>query len=122
MIAQTTRRGQGGTTQRSVDFRRRSPAFGFAQGRLSRKGSEKWGVPTLSERCRLAEVQASFDYCAGALAKVDDSKLGEEVPLFKRTRANVMMLLVADLAGHYSLAAVYLRLNGIVPPTAQPKK
>jgi uncharacterized damage-inducible protein DinB len=70
----------------------------------------------------LAEVQSSFDYCASALSKVDDSKLAEELPLFKRTRANVMMFLVADLADHYSLAAVYLRLNGIVPPTAQTKK
>jgi uncharacterized damage-inducible protein DinB len=70
----------------------------------------------------LAEVQSSFDYCASALAKVDDSKLADELPLFKRTRANVMMFLVADLADHYGLAATYLRLNGIVPPTAQPKK
>lgn len=70
----------------------------------------------------LAEVRASFDYCASALAKVDDSKLGEELPLFKHTRANVMMFLIADLGDHYSLAATYLRMNGLVPPTAQPKK
>jgi uncharacterized damage-inducible protein DinB len=70
----------------------------------------------------LAEVQGSFDYCAGALAKVDDSKLAEELLLFKRTRANVMMFLIADLADHYGLAAAYLRMNGIVPPTAKPKK
>src|SRR5579862_4741209 len=67
----------------------------------------------------VAEVKASFDYCNTVLAKVDDSALSEPVPLFEnRTRANVMMILVADLADHYSLAAAYLRLNGLVPPTA----
>ena len=70
----------------------------------------------------LADVKASFDYCSSALAKVDDAKLGEELPEFGHTRAYVMMLLVAGLADHYSLAATYLRLNSILPPTAQPKK
>lgn len=70
----------------------------------------------------LADVQASFDYCNGALAKVDDSKLGDPLPLFDRTRVNVMMFLIADLADHYAIAAAYLRLNGLVPPTVHPKK
>ena len=70
----------------------------------------------------MADVKASFDYCSEALARVDDSKLDEQVPLFKRTRASLMMSLVADLAGHYTTAAIYLRLNGLLPPTAQPKK
>jgi DinB superfamily len=69
-----------------------------------------------------ADVKASFEYCSSALAKVDDSKLGEELPVFNHTRAYVMMFLVADLADHYSLAATYLRLNGLLPPTAQPRK
>jgi hypothetical protein len=33
-----------------------------------------------------------------------------------------MMFLTADLADHYSTAGMYLRLNGLLPPTAQPKK
>jgi hypothetical protein len=70
----------------------------------------------------LAEVKASLDYCRDALAKVDDSKLGEELPAFGHSRAYVMMFLVADLADHYGLAATYLRLNGLLPPTAQTKK
>lgn len=73
----------------------------------------------------VSDMKASFDYCGGALAKADDSKLGEEVPWFggrKMTRAFVMVALAADLADHYSMAAAYLRLNGMLPPTAQPKK
>lgn len=70
----------------------------------------------------VAEVKASFDYCNGALAKVDDSKLGEDIPRLHRTRAAAMMALAADLADHYGAAAMYLRLNGLLPPTAKPKK
>lgn len=69
----------------------------------------------------VAGVKASFDYCAGLLAKVDDSRLDEQVPLFKRTRANLMMFLAADHGDHYATAAIYLRLNGLLPPTAQPR-
>jgi hypothetical protein len=48
--------------------------------------------------------------------------LGEEIPLFGRTRANLMMFLTAEFADHHIMAAMYLRLNGLLPPTAQPKK
>lgn len=70
----------------------------------------------------VADVKASFDYCTSALAKVDDSRLGEEVPPFHRSRANTMMSLAADLADHYSTAAAYLRLSGLLPPTAKRKE
>jgi len=38
------------------------------------------------------------------------------------SRANALLTIVIDWADHYSTAASYLRLNGILPPTAQPKK
>jgi hypothetical protein len=57
---------------------------------------------------------------------VNDSQLGDEVTMFGRpsgqSRAAMMIILAADWADHYSTAASYLRLNGILPPTAQPKK
>jgi hypothetical protein len=70
-------------------------------------------------------LKASFDFCATALSKVDDSKLGDEVELFggrKGPRAFALIALTNDWADHYSSAAMYLRLNGLLPPTAQPKK
>jgi uncharacterized damage-inducible protein DinB len=73
----------------------------------------------------VAALQASFDFCTTALAKVDDSKLGDEVELFggrKGSRAFALIALTNDWADHYSSAAMYLRLNGLLPPTAQPKK
>jgi hypothetical protein len=73
----------------------------------------------------VAALKASFDFCTTALGKVDDSKLGDEVELFggrKGSRAFALIALTNDWADHYSSAAMYLRLNGLLPPTAQPKK
>ena len=70
-------------------------------------------------------LKASFEFCTTALSKVDDSKLGDEVELFggrKGPRAFALIALTNDWADHYSSTAMYLRLNGLVPPTAQPKK
>jgi len=70
-------------------------------------------------------LKGSFDFCQTALSKVEDSKLGDEVELFggrKGSRASALIILTNSWADHYSSAAMYLRLNGILPPTAQPKK
>ncbi|MGO9086501.1 MAG: DinB family protein [Candidatus Sulfotelmatobacter sp.] len=73
----------------------------------------------------VAALKASFDFCATALSKMDDSKLADEVEMAggrKGTRAFALIFLTNDWADHYSSAAMYLRLNGMLPPTAQPKK
>jgi hypothetical protein len=69
----------------------------------------------------VSALQASVDFCTQALAKVDDSNLGEQLPLFggrMASRAQAMVNLAADLSDHYSLAATELRMNGITPPSA----
>lgn len=73
----------------------------------------------------VAALKASIDYCTQALAKMDDSNLGEQVPFFggrKVSRATAMIVLTDAFADHYGMAAIYLRLSGVVPPSAQPKK
>lgn len=74
----------------------------------------------------VAAIKKSFDYCSESLAKVQDSTLGEEISMFGRkvgqSRAAAMITIATDWTDHYSTAASYLRLNGILPPTAQPKK
>ena len=70
----------------------------------------------------VAALKSSFDFCTSALAHVDDSKLADSVPFFegrKMTRGGLMMILAEDWADHYSQAAIYLRLNGLLPPTAK---
>jgi hypothetical protein len=72
----------------------------------------------------LASATASYDFCAEALGKMDDSKLGDGIELFGRQgpRALADLILASGSADHYADAAMYLRLNGILPPSAQPKK
>jgi len=70
----------------------------------------------------VAALKASFDFCADALSKMDDSKLGEMIagmgpqPL---SRARFALGIASNWADHYAEAAMYLRLNGILPPTAK---
>jgi hypothetical protein len=71
----------------------------------------------------VAGLKASFDFCGTALANVDDSKLGESMLLFGNRPASRAAALIALSDGwndHYGAQAIYLRLNGILPPTAQP--
>jgi uncharacterized damage-inducible protein DinB len=67
-------------------------------------------------------LKASFDFCTQTLANVEDSKLGEQVPFFggrMTSRGAIVVILAQDYGDHYSTAAMYLRLNGLLPPTAQ---
>jgi uncharacterized damage-inducible protein DinB len=70
----------------------------------------------------VAALKASFEYCSTALAGVDDSKLSEPMTVFNRplSRAALLIILSDDWYDHYAGQAIYLRLNGILPPTAQP--
>jgi hypothetical protein len=73
----------------------------------------------------LAAATASFDFCGEALGKMDDSKLGDNIELFggrQGPRAMAALGLASGWADHYGAAAMYLRLNNILPPSAQPKK
>lgn len=79
-------------------------------------------TPTAGKDKIVERIKQSFDYCTSALANVDDSKLGDNVPFFGgRTisRGGAMMGLAEDWADHYGAAAIYLRLNGILPPSAR---
>jgi hypothetical protein len=69
----------------------------------------------------VATIKASFDYCSEVLAKADDSNLGTAVALSatrSSTKAGVMITLACDWYDHYAAQAIYLRLNGILPPSA----
>ncbi len=78
--------------------------------------------PTSPKAQLVARLKESFSYCADALAKVDDGGLSQQVPFFGNrevTRATAVMGLAEDWADHYGQAAMYLRLNGMLPPSAQ---
>jgi hypothetical protein len=72
----------------------------------------------------VARLQETFQFCQTALAKVNDSKLGAMVPYFgsgEVSQAAAMVAAAEEWADHYSQVAVYLRLNGLLPPTAKAK-
>jgi hypothetical protein len=72
----------------------------------------------------VARLKETFAFCDQALASLDDSKLSEQLPFFggkTRSRAGVILVTTGDWADHYSQLANYLRLNGMLPPTAKKK-
>jgi uncharacterized damage-inducible protein DinB len=95
----------------------------FLCAKISDQTEPKAEVTDKDSKAKLVEaLKASFDYCTAALDKTDDSKLGDTVTMFRgRTapRAAALIGLTNDFADHYGTAAMYLRLNGMLPPTAQ---
>ena len=103
--------------------------FGAAQPTLPDKDTStpdsvkaKWPKDTL-----VAKLKASLAYCETAFNQLDDSKLGEQVTMTfggnsrQVSRATMVLGHALDMADHYSQLANYMRLNGILPPTALPR-
>lgn len=70
-------------------------------------------------------LKASMDFCRQAFSGLTDAKLGESVPGFggrPTTRFAAAMEVTNDLIDHYATLSVYLRINGMLPPTAQKKQ
>jgi len=83
------------------------------------------GVKETDPKEKLVDaLKKSFDYCTAQLPKLQDSQLGEQIDWFggrKMTKAAGVLALSADWADHYSQMSSYLRLNGLLPPTAKKK-
>jgi uncharacterized damage-inducible protein DinB len=69
----------------------------------------------------VAALQASLTFCNSALAGLADAKLADQVSWYgsPTTRAMAAIGLIDDWSDHYAMQAMYLRLNGVLPPTAQ---
>jgi uncharacterized damage-inducible protein DinB len=70
----------------------------------------------------VAALKSSFDSCQSALAQVQDAQLDQPVTMWggrQAPKAAALIGLTNDWADHYGAAAIYLRLNGLLPPTAQ---
>ncbi|GAC1659066.1 MAG: hypothetical protein NVS4B3_26920 [Gemmatimonadaceae bacterium] len=72
----------------------------------------------------LARLRASLAFCDAALAQQSDATLGDRVPYgppgsgATALPARSLLYFVTDLAEHYSQLASYMRLIGLVPPSA----
>ena len=75
----------------------------------------------------VAKLKASFAFCQEAIGPLEDGKLADQVTLTFRgqsrnvPRINMVLGHALDLADHYSQLANYMRLNGILPPSALPR-
>ena len=75
----------------------------------------------------MASLKESFTFCQNAIGQLNDAKLVETftVTAGGQTRQVIRGARVLghamDLADHYSQLANYMRLNGILPPTALPR-
>src|SRR5467141_2556030 len=76
---------------------------------------------TATKEQLVARLKETFQFCEQAFAKMDDSKLADPVSMFgmNLTRATALLITVGDWADHYSQEANYLRLNGVLPPSAR---
>jgi uncharacterized damage-inducible protein DinB len=77
-------------------------------------------APTDAKDKLVPAFQRSLAFCEAALAQVNDAQLGDVVSYYGHDAARVVALigLVTDWADHYGQQAIYLRLNGVLPPTA----
>jgi uncharacterized damage-inducible protein DinB len=76
----------------------------------------------------VARLRASFTFCDAALAQLSDTTLAHRVPYgapgagASALPSRSLLLFVTDLAEHYSQVASYMRLIGLVPPSALPPR
>jgi hypothetical protein len=80
--------------------------------------------PADRKEALIGRLKQSFTFCDTALAPLDDARLGETFALFGRrwSRADMEARAISDWSDHYSQLAIYLRLNGLLPPTAKQKE
>ena len=103
--------------------------FGSAKGtRAAEDTATADSVKATWPKAKLvAQLKESMAFCDQAIAQVDDAKLGEQITMTFRgnsrqvARASMVLGHALDLADHYSQLANYMRLNGMLPPTALPR-
>ena len=72
-------------------------------------------------------LRSSLVFCSEAIDKLTDANLADTLmagpPNAQQpvTRARYLILLVTDLAEHYAQLAAYMRLLGLIPPSALPQ-
>ena len=75
----------------------------------------------------VAKMKESFAFCADALNQLDDTNIGGATTITfggnsrPTTKASMALGHAMDMADHYSQVANYMRLNGLIPPTALPR-
>ncbi len=93
-----------------------------AKDSLANTIKAQWPKDTL-----IARVRASLTFCRAAIDGLNDARLADELTVSTPSgpetvlRVRYLILLVTDLAEHYSQVSSYMRLLGLVPPSALPR-
>jgi hypothetical protein len=76
----------------------------------------------------VTKLKAAMAFCDDAMTQLDDTNLGAIITVSgpnntsrQVSRMNYVLGHALDLADHYSQLANYMRLNGMLPPTALPR-
>lgn len=91
-----------------------------AEGKSVAKGIEK----TYKSKAEIVPaLKEAFAYCDAAYAKMTDANAAEMVPFFnmKITKLGAMDFNTAHTMEHYGNLVTYMRINGIVPPSSEPR-
>ncbi len=92
-----------------------------APGRSSAAAIEKAATTKAEVTAALRE---SFAYCDDVFARLKDADLSRATRLLGQHQSVAMVtnLAIVHLVEHYGQVTVYLRLNGLVPPSSQGKE
>lgn len=75
---------------------------------------------SLSQKAELvAAVKQAFAYCDGAYDALTDASGREAIPGRTRTKFDMLNWNLWHTWEHYGNVTVYLRMNGLIPPTSQ---
>ena len=100
-----------------------TPHVMSAKDSLADSIKARWPKDTL-----IARVRASLVSCAAVVGRLTDAQLADEMTVSTPdgpatvVRARYLILLVTDLAEHYSQVAGYMRELGLTPPSALPAR
>ena len=90
---------------------------------IDRRDRRTFGYTVTSKADILQALSASFDYGEAALRKFDDDSLLERVTgppfLGEPSRVRLVYFVIGHAWDIYGQMAVYLRLNGVVPPASR---
>ena len=82
----------------------------------------KWPKDSL-----VVKLKESFAFCERAFGQLDDAKLADQITMTfggsarQVPRVQMALFHLLDMTDHYSQIANYMRLNGMLPPTALPR-
>jgi uncharacterized damage-inducible protein DinB len=73
----------------------------------------------------VAALKTAFAYCDAIYAGMTDNKAAEMIPAFgplKVTRLGMLDFNVSHTMEHYGNLVTYMRIQGIVPPSSEPRR